>query len=67
MAAMAHELRPYGVAIVSLRPGRVKAEKTLAQRDRLPPKVLAHGEAPQCTGRAVAALAAAPKVMDKMG
>lgn len=68
---MAHELRPYGVAAVSLWPGFIKSEKLLAQPDRLPPAlvkhVLKHGETALFAGRAVAALAADPTIMAKTG
>jgi dehydrogenase/reductase SDR family protein 1 len=68
---MAHELRPFGVAAVSLWPGFIKSEKVLAQPDRLPPalmkKILEHGETALFAGRAVAALAADDRVMEKSG
>lgn len=68
---MAHELKPHGVAVVSLWPGMVKAEKTMAHPERLPPEVferlLKFGESPLFSGRAVAALAADPAIMDRTG
>ncbi|KRR22732.1 SDR family NAD(P)-dependent oxidoreductase [Bradyrhizobium retamae] len=68
---MAHELRRYGIAAVSIWPGYIKSEKLAAQPDRVPPalaKLIAErGETPQFAGRAVAALAADPAVMEKTG
>lgn len=68
---MAHELRQYGIAAVSIWPGYIKSEKLAAQPDRVPPalaKLIAErGETPQFVGRAVAALAADPGVMEKTG
>ena len=58
-ADMAHELRPHGVAAVSLYPGLVRTEAVLAAGvfD------LSNSESPQFVGRAVAALAADPDVL----
>jgi dehydrogenase/reductase SDR family member 1 len=68
---MAHELRSYGIAAVSIWPGYIKSEKLVAQPGRVPPalaKLIAErGETPQFVGRAVAALAADPAVMEKTG
>jgi NAD(P)-dependent dehydrogenase (short-subunit alcohol dehydrogenase family) len=68
---MAHELRPYGIAAMSIWPGYIKSEKLAAQPDRVPPalaKLIAErGETPLFVGRAVAALAGDPNVMDKSG
>jgi dehydrogenase/reductase SDR family protein 1 len=68
---MAHELRQYGIAAVSIWPGYIKSEKLAAQPDRVPPalaKLIAErGETPQFVGRAVAALAADQAVMEKTG
>jgi dehydrogenase/reductase SDR family protein 1 len=70
-ADMAADLRPYGVAVVSIWPGLVKAEKSLAEPDRLPPelveRLMTQREWPQFTGRAIAALAADPGVMNRSG
>jgi dehydrogenase/reductase SDR family member 1 len=63
---MARELEPFGVAAVSLWPGIVKTERLLADPARLGFD-LTHGESPQFTGRAIAALAAAPDLMAKSG
>ncbi len=61
-ACMAHELRDQHVAAVSLYPGLVRTESVLkANFD------LSNSESPQFIGRAVAALAADPQVMDKTG
>jgi dehydrogenase/reductase SDR family protein 1 len=61
--SMAHELRPHNVAAVSLYPGLVRTERVLAAGffD------LSNSESPEFSGRAVAALAADPKVMQKSG
>jgi dehydrogenase/reductase SDR family protein 1 len=55
----AHELRPHGVAVVSLYPGLVRTEAVLAAGvfD------LSNSESPEFVGRAVGALAADPEVM----
>jgi dehydrogenase/reductase SDR family protein 1 len=63
-ADMAHELRPYHVAVVSLYPGLVRTEAVLAAAGALD---LSNSESPQFIGRAVAALAADPQVMQKTG
>jgi dehydrogenase/reductase SDR family member 1 len=59
----AHELRPHGVAVVSLYPGLVRTESVLAAGvfD------LSNSESPEFTGRAVAALAADPEVLALSG
>jgi len=68
---MAHDLRPFNVASVVIWPGFIKSEKFLAQPDRMPAalakRIMEHGESAEFVGRAVAALAADPKVMDKSG
>lgn len=62
-ADMAHELAPHGVAAVSLYPGLVRTEAVLAAGvfD------LSNSESPEFIGRAVAALADDPDVMDLSG
>jgi dehydrogenase/reductase SDR family protein 1 len=62
-ADMAHELRPHGVAAVSLYPGLVRTEAVLAAGvfD------LSNSESPQFVGRAVAALARDPEVLRLSG
>jgi dehydrogenase/reductase SDR family member 1 len=68
---MAHELKSYGIAAVSIWPGYIKSEKLAAQPDRVPPalaKLIAErGETPVFVGRAVAALAADPDMIGKTG
>ena len=74
--AMAEELRPHGVAAVALTPGFMRTETVLehfgvteenwregAKRDRH----FANSESPLFVGRAVAALAADPRVLEKSG
>lgn len=61
---MAEELRPYGVAAVSLYPGLVRTEAVLAHADQLD---LSGSESPQFVGRVVAALAADPDVVERSG
>jgi NAD(P)-dependent dehydrogenase (short-subunit alcohol dehydrogenase family) len=63
-ATMAHELRPYNVAAVSLYPGLVRTESVLAAAEHFD---LSNSESPQFIGRAVAALAADPEIMRKSG
>lgn len=56
---MAHDFRPFGVSVVSLWPGLVKTERTLAVCAAEPEKYgdwLAMGETPEFLGRVVAAL-----------
>jgi NAD(P)-dependent dehydrogenase (short-subunit alcohol dehydrogenase family) len=74
--AMAEELRPHGVAALALTPGFMRTETVLehfgvteenwregARRDAN----FANSESPLFVGRAVAALAADPRVLDKSG
>jgi NAD(P)-dependent dehydrogenase (short-subunit alcohol dehydrogenase family) len=63
-ACMAHELRAYNVAVVSLYPGLVRTESVMANAQFFD---MSNSESPQFIGRAVAALAADPKVMEKTG
>jgi NAD(P)-dependent dehydrogenase (short-subunit alcohol dehydrogenase family) len=63
-ACMAHELRQHNVAAVSLYPGLVRTEGVYAAGDYFD---LSNSESPQFVGRAVAALAADPEIMDKSG
>ena len=62
-AECAHELRPHGVAVVTLYPGLVRTEAVLAAGvfD------LSNSESPEFQGRAVAALAEDPDVMRHTG
>ena len=63
-ALMAHELRPHGIAAVSLYPGLVRTEGVLRAGEHFD---LSNSESPQFLGRAVAALAADPQVLEKSG
>jgi dehydrogenase/reductase SDR family protein 1 len=68
---MAHELKPYGIAAISIWPGFIKSEKLAVQPDRLPPALVKmineSGETALFAGRAVAALAKDPNVLQKTG
>jgi NAD(P)-dependent dehydrogenase (short-subunit alcohol dehydrogenase family) len=61
---MAHQLREHGVAAVSLYPGLVRTELVMRYAEFMD---LGNSESPQFSGRAVAALAADPNVMEKSG
>jgi NAD(P)-dependent dehydrogenase (short-subunit alcohol dehydrogenase family) len=63
-ADMATELKPHGVAVVSLYPGLVRTEKVMEAAAWLD---LSNSESPEYVGRAVAALAADPNVMRHSG
>jgi NAD(P)-dependent dehydrogenase (short-subunit alcohol dehydrogenase family) len=63
-ADMAHELREHNVAVVSLYPGLVRTEKVMEAAAFLD---LSNSESPQFIGRAVAALASDPNVINKSG
>ncbi len=65
-ADMAHELRPHGVAVVSLYPGMVRTEAVLlaAQGGWLD---LSNSESPEFIGRVIAALAHDPALMERSG
>jgi NAD(P)-dependent dehydrogenase (short-subunit alcohol dehydrogenase family) len=63
-ADMAHELKDYGVAVVSLYPGLVRTEKVMEAAAYLD---LSNSESPRYVGRAVAALASDANVMAKSG
>lgn len=63
-ACMAHELREHKVAAVSLYPGLVRTEAVLAAAQWFD---LSNSESPQFIGRAVAALASDPNLMEKSG
>lgn len=63
---MARELAPHGVCVVSLWPGVVKTERLLLDPDRIgfdPSR----GESPVASGRAVAAIAADPRRLERSG
>ena len=61
---MAHELREHNVAVASLYPGLVRTESVLESAAFFD---LSNSESPQFIGRAVAALASGPGVMQKSG
>ena len=61
---LAKKLRKYKVAVVALYPGLVRTEAVLKAGKRFD---LSNSESPQFAGRAVAALAADPKIMQKSG
>jgi dehydrogenase/reductase SDR family protein 1 len=61
---MAAELKPHGVAVVSLYPGLVRTEKVMEAAQWLD---LSNSESPEFIGRAVAALAADPDVLRHTG
>lgn len=63
-ADMAHELRPHGVAVVSIYPGLVRTESVMAAAAFLD---LSNSESPRFVGRAIAALAADPSLMADSG
>jgi dehydrogenase/reductase SDR family member 1 len=63
-ADMSHELREHQVAVVSLYPGLVRTEKVMEAAAFLD---LSNSESPEFTGRAVAALAADPDIMNYSG
>jgi NAD(P)-dependent dehydrogenase (short-subunit alcohol dehydrogenase family) len=63
---MAHELRPHGVAAVALAPGFMRTERVMAAHT-VQPFDLGRTESSEYVGRAVAALAGDPDVLDKSG
>lgn len=63
-ADMATELKPHGVAVVSLYPGLVRTEKVMEAAQWLD---LTNSESPEFTGRAVVALASDPDVLRHTG
>ncbi|MEN3333476.1 MAG: dehydrogenase/reductase family er 1 [Blastocatellia bacterium] len=63
-ADMSHELREHDVAVVSLYPGLVRTEKVMEAAAWLD---LSNSESPQFIGRAVAALAADSKAIERTG
>ena len=66
-ADTARELRPFGVAVVSLWPGLVLTERTSRAREALPSLDFSGAESQRFTGRAVAALAGDPGVLARSG
>lgn len=63
-ADMAHELRQYNVATVSLYPGLVRTEGVMSAAEYFD---LSNSKSPEFIGRAIAALAADPHIMKKSG
>ena len=66
-ADTARELRPFGVAVVSLWPGLVLTERTSRAREALPSLDFSGAESQRFTGRAVVALAGDPDVLARSG
>ena len=66
-ADSAHELRTHGVAVVSLWPGLVMTERLEGLRGKTDALDFDSAESQRFTGRAVAALSADPKVIEKSG
>jgi len=65
-ADMAEELRPHGVAAISLYPGLVRTEAVL-EAARAGWFDLANSESPKFIGRVIAALGRDPKLLDRSG
>jgi NAD(P)-dependent dehydrogenase (short-subunit alcohol dehydrogenase family) len=63
-ADIAHEMREYEVAAVSLYPGLVRTEMVMRNAQYFD---MSNSESPEFIGRAVAHLAADPQVMGKSG
>ena len=63
----AHELRPFGVAAVSVWSGLIRTELLQATVKKVDGYDLSITESPQFVGRAVAALAADPDIMKRSG
>jgi len=63
-ACMAYELKEYNVAVLSLYPGLVRTESVVKAAEFFD---LTNSESPQFIGRAVAALATDPSIMQKTG
>jgi dehydrogenase/reductase SDR family protein 1 len=61
---MAHELKKYKVAVVSLYPGLVRTESVMRASKHFD---MSNSESPQFIGRVVAALACDPNIMKKSG
>lgn len=61
---MAHELKKYKVAVVSLYPGLVRTESVMRNARHFD---MSNSESPQFIGRVVAALANDPDIMNKSG
>ncbi len=61
---MAHELKPHGIAVVSLYPGMVRTEAVMAAAEWLD---LSNSESPEFIGLVIAALARDAKLMERNG
>ena len=61
---LAFELKPHGVAVVSIYPGMVRTEKVMEAAQWLD---LSNSESPEFIGRAIAALAGDPEVLRHTG
>jgi dehydrogenase/reductase SDR family protein 1 len=61
---MAHELKKYKIAVVSLYPGLVRTESIMRNAKHFD---MSNSESPQYIGRVIAALASDPDVMKKSG
>ena len=61
---MARELKKFNVAVVSLYPGSVRTESIMRNAKHFD---MSNSESPQFIGRAVAALASDPNIMNKSG
>lgn len=64
---MAQDLREHGVAAISLYPGTVRTERMLAEAKGHPEFDFSGSESPELVGRAVAALASDPQVLERSG
>jgi dehydrogenase/reductase SDR family member 1 len=62
--SMTHELREHHVAVVSLYPGLVRTESVMKAAEYFD---MSNSESPQFIGRAIAALATDPDIMQKSG
>lgn len=61
---MAHELKPHGIAVVSLYPGLVRTESVMAAAQFLD---LSNSESPEFIGRVIAAIHQSPRLLDRSG
>ena len=65
-ADMAHELRPYGIAVLSLYPGLVRTEAVI-EAAKVGWLDLSNSESPEFIGRVIAALAQDKTIMERTG
>jgi len=61
---MAEQVREHGIAVITLYPGLVRTEGILKWKEYID---LSNSESPQFVGRAIAALAADPRVLERSG